>query len=393
MGLTAEYPNLNKALNDYCQKMNGTQFLENASYFYCLTNGLNGLIRQEFTFSKLKELEAKSRENSRKLSLEESLLLVTEYLEERLPQYKDRFLQNLKDGTINIIADREEDKNESPHAGKGQNRHLFASIPLEYTTEDPISIIHEFLHTINCVYGNSLLRRYVTETISIYFESDLCQFLKEKGFTEEELIVNDIYRLSDLASCTNGFLQIIPILDSFRLLGPINSDTYDNLVKLKIFPRYSKKEDFYEQVAEYEKKLADIEERAKKLHISERKPMTDPLTLFGYIIGSLISYYAIAEGTPEIHQKMINLNEIVNTDIFTSLRTHIASGKKVEAYSSQLSLTELANIDNLSTIVEYIGLDITDEEKLKNKLLPPLKKKFQQVKDYSNGQKSNTKEK
>ena len=184
MGLTAEYPNLNKALNDYCQKMNGTQFLENASYFYCLTNGLNGLIRQEFTFSKLKELEAKSRENSRKLSLEESLLLVTEYLEERLPQYKDRFLQNLKDGTINIIADREEDKNESPHAGKGQNRHLFASIPLEYTTEDPISIIHEFLHTINCVYGNSLLRRYVTETISIYFESDLCQFLKEKGFTE-----------------------------------------------------------------------------------------------------------------------------------------------------------------------------------------------------------------
>ena len=35
----------------------------------------------------------------------------------------------------------------------------------------------------------------------------------------------------------------------------------------------------------------------------------------------------------------------------------------------------------------------TDEEKLKNKLLPPLKKKFQQVKDYSNGQKSNTKEK
>ena len=121
--------------------------------------------------------------------------------------------------------------------------------------------------------------------------------------------------------------------------------------------------------------------------------MTDPLTLFGYIIGSLISYYAIAEGTPEIHQKMINLNEIVNTDIFTSLRTHVASGKKVEAYSSQLSLTELANIDNLSTIVEYIGLDITDEEKLKNKLLPPLKKKFQQVKDYSNGQKSNTKEK
>ncbi len=392
MGLTTEYPNLNKTLNDYCQKMKGTQFLENASYFYYLVNGLNSLIHQEFTFSELNDLEAQSREESRRLSLEESLLLVTEYLEERLPQYKNIFLRNLKDGTIDIVTDRE-DRKELAHAGTDINRHVFASIPLEYTTEDPTSIVHEFLHTINCVYSTRLLRRYITETISIYFESDFCQFLKEKGFTEEELIVNDIYRLRDLTNCINGLLQMIPVLDSFRLLGPITSDTYDNMVKLKIFPRYNKKEDFYEQVAAYEKKLADIEERAKKLHISEREPIADPLTSFGYIIGSLTSYYAIAEGTPELHQRMINLNDIVNTDLFTSLRTHVESGKKVEDYPSTLSPTELANINSLSTMLAYIGLDITDEERLKRKLLPPLKKKLQQVKDYSTSQKGLTKEK
>lgn len=392
MGLTTEYPNLNEILNEYCQKMKGTQFLENASYFYYLTNELNSLIRQEFTLSELNKFKVKSKADSKKLSLEESLLLVTEYLEERLPQYKNRFLLNLNDGTFNIIADREEGKKENTNAGK-QNGRLFINVPLEYTTEDPASIIHEFLHTINHEKEKTMLRRYVTETISIYFESDLCNFLKLKGFTEEEVIVNDIYRLRDLAGCTEHFLEMIPILDSFRLLGPINSNTYDDMVKLGIFPRYSKKEDFYEIVTDYEQKLAAIAEKNEKLHITERSLCVDPFVTFGYMVGTLVSYYVIAEGTTELHQKMINMNDIVNIDAFSSLRTHLESGKSIENYPHTVGLIELANIDNLSNIMEYLELDIKDEKKLKDKLLPPLKRKIKQIKDYSNGQKDITKEK
>lgn len=364
MGLTTEYPNLNKALNEYCLWLENSQFLNNLSYFYHLTIDLQKLIKKDFTCSKLEEYYTLSQEDTSYLSLTETVELVTKYLEERLPEYKTTFLRSLSDGTINIVADPsdEYENNKSNEAGRDEKKHLFANVVLKHTTEDPSTLIHEFLHTINNEEINTITRRYITEAISIYFESDICEYMKKNGFTEEEIIANDIFRMLDFVACVDELLPLFSIIDSFRHLGPINSDSYNRMRTLNILPIASTKEAFYEGVNYYEEKLAAIKKKNESLHLNNPVLLPNALKTFGYVIGTLISYYAIENNTDDLHQRMIDLNTMVNKG-------------------------------TLSSFLDYLGIDISNEEQLEEKIAPPLQKKIKKIKDYCTGQKNIAKEK
>lgn len=364
MGLTAEYPNLNKALNAYCLWMEDSQFLNNLSYFYHLTIDLKELIEKDFTYQELVKLYDSSKEESRYLSLTETLLLTTEYIEERLPLYKTRFLQYLNDGAINIVANPEDtyEKNKNNEAGRDEKKRLYANIVLRHNAKDPVTLIHEFLHTINNEPDNRISRKYITEAISIYFETDMCEFLKRKGFTERECMVNDTFRLADFVGCVNDLMPFFPLLESFSLLGPINSNSYERMQQLKIGPLVMSKEEFYSKALEYEQRLVEFKEREEKLHTTFSPKIQDPLVTFGYVVGTLIAYYAIENGPDALHQQMIGLNNLVNRASFSGL-------------------------------LSYIDIDIADEKELKRKIVSPLKKKLQQVKDYSSEEKNKQKEK
>lgn len=364
MGLTSEYPNLNIVLNDYCLWMEDSQFLNNLSYFYHLTIKLKKLLEKDFTCQELEELYDKAKEESRYLSLTETLLLTTEYIEERLPQYKTRFLKCLSDGTINIVADPEDiyEKNKNNEAGRDRKKHLYANVVLRHNAKDPVTLVHEFLHTINNEPDNRISRKYITEAISIYFESDMCEFLKRKGFTEKELMINDIFRHADLSGCVDDLMPIFPLLDSFRLLGPINSDSYDRMQQLSIEPLAMSKEEFYSKTSNFEERLARVRKRNELLHITDGPKPQEPLVTFGYVIGTIIAYYGIENGTDDIHQRMIHLNNIANKATFSDL-------------------------------LSYIDIDITNEKELLKKIVPPLNKKIQKIKAYSSGEKNEPKEK
>lgn len=364
MALTSEYPELNTALNDYCLWMEGSQFLNNLSYFYHLTIKLKELVEKDFTYQELEELYDKAKEESRYLSLTETLLLTTEYIEERLPRYKTRFLKCLSDGTINIVADPEDiyEENKNNEAGRDRKKRLYANVVLRHNTKDPVTLVHEFLHTINNEPDNRLSRKYITEAISIYFESDMCEFLKRKGFSEKELMVNDIFRYTDFFACIDDLIPIFPLLDSFRLLGPLNSTSYDRMQQLNIEPLVMSKEEFYSNASKFEERLESVRKHNELLHITDGPKPQEPLVTFGYVIGTLVAYYAVENTTEKLHLRMTLLNNIVNSS-------------------------------NFSDLLSYIDIDVTDEEALRGKITPPLKKKIQKIKAYSNGEKNETKEK
>ena len=271
---------------------------------------------------------------------------------------------NITDGTINIVADPEDiyEKNKNNEAGRDRKKHLYANVVLRHNTKDPVTLVHEFLHTINNEPDNRISRKYITEAISIYFESDMCEFLKRKGFTEKELMINDIFRHADLSGCVDDLMPIFPLLDSFRLLGPINSDSYDRMQQLSIEPLAMSKEEFYSKTSNFEERLARVRKRNELLHITDGPKTQEPLVTFGYVIGTLIAYYGIENGTDDIHQRMIHLNNIVNKATFSDL-------------------------------LSYIDIDITNEKELLKKIVPPLNKKIQKIKAYSSGEKNEPKEK
>lgn len=349
-----DYSYLNFMLNDYCLWMENTSFLNNLLYFYIFTNKLKKYLESHFSYQKIEKLKEKAEKASRYLTLTETLDLVTEYIEERLPQYKDTFLRSLNDGTIDINASLDDEKaiNLYNMSGQDEKNHIYVNTALRHNTKDPTTLVHEFLHSLNNEGGSTISRRYMTEAISIYFELDMYNFLKRKGFSEEELMCITMHRFSDFYGCINDFVAAIPILNCFLKTGTITNDSYEFLEKFNIHPRPKLKEDFYKQVEKIDERLKEETKKAKESGTEiDLAAKYSPLVPFSYIIGTLVAYYAIDKDDENMHQRMINLNKIVNKKEFAEL-------------------------------MSFIGIDISTHNTLIGALKPALDKKIIEIKDY-----------
>ena len=190
-------------------------------------------------------------------------------------------------------------------------------------------------------------RKYITECISIYFETDMANFMLNKGYDPNDIFQDELFRLSDLYYATNDMIQIFPMLLCYEKLGPITKESFKDMEKLKIKPRPATEEDFYERLA-----------NSSKLLLKETS--IDPLKKFGYVIGPLLAYYAIDQQDEELHQKMLNLNEMAKTDIFPDM-------------------------------LKYLGLDIANGKELREKLSVPLENEMRRISQNLNKKSTNKK--
>lgn len=359
------YSNLNIVLNDYCLWMENTSFLNNLGYFYDLTIKLEKYLRKNFTPQQLDTLAEATKEKTRYLSLTETLDLVTEYIDVRLPEYKEAFIRSLSDGTINLVVDPDDDENEEllrNFSSTDKNNHVFANVVLRHDTTDPVVLIHEFMHSLNNKKDkNRVSRRYIAEAISIYFELDMIKFLMRKGFSKDELEYREVFRFADFYTCVEDVLPKLSILNCFYNLGPIDNDSYMYMQSLNLYPRPKSEGVFYNRVNYAEKMLREEKEAAEKIKVQiDQVARHNPLTTFGYIIGTLVAYYVLEQDDEKMHQTMIDLNEAVNK-------------KSFEDFMSSLNI----NIETESAVIHC--------------LMPSLTKNVQKIKDYE--QNNNHKEK
>ena len=303
-----DYEKINKYLNDYCSEMDKSYFLENISALYNLTLSLNFKLKTSVVTDR--KARASLKEPTEYFTLIESLDLVDKYLTEKLPMYKKDFNKAMASGTLNIVdPDDDEATDLKSYAGIDKQGHHVINVVLAHDANDPNTIIHEFLHDMNSKEKEKGSRRYISEAISIYFELDMNNFMLEQGVSREDISSLLMYRLNDCYHCCEDILVAFPFLYYFYNLGQIDEKSYQNMLDFKLSPRPSDEKNFNEMLSDFQK-------------IIERKPKYDPLRTFSYVIGTMIAFYGINQGE-DFRQKMVELNDLANCGNVKNIFSHI----------------------------------------------------------------------
>lgn len=320
-----DYKKINEYLNEYCSVIDNSYFLNNLGMLYTLTYDLYRKLNDSIIADSEKTKSIKRPKKH--LTLLESLDLVEKYLDERLPMYKEKYNKDLASGIINIVGSVDQyTEDKINHSGIDEKGHHDINIVLDYNATDPNTIIHEFLHDANSNEKISIDRQYITEAISIYFELDINKFMLEEGISQQDIASLLLFRLNDCYQVSQQCLNFFPFLYYFYNLGPVNENSYQDLVNLDISPRPASEESYNHSLSNFQKYI-------------EENEYYNPLCKFGYIIGSVIAFYGINQGE-DFHQKMIELNSMANTkdieQIFKHLDINIYNKTCVEKMSTYL---------------------------------------------------------
>ena len=303
-----DYEKINKYLNDYCSEMDKSYFLENISDLYNLTLSLDFKLKTSVVTDR--KARASLKEPTEYFTLIESLDLVDKYLTEKLPMYKKDFNKAMASGTLNIVdPDDDEATDLKSYAGIDKQGHHVINVVLAHDANDPNTIIHEFLHDMNSKEKEKGSRKYISEAISIYFELDMNNFMLEQGVSREDISSLLMYRLNDCYHCCEDILVAFPFLYYFYTLGSIDEKSYQDMLDFKLLPRPSDEKNFNEMLSDFQK-------------IIERKPKYDPLRTFSYVIGTMVAFYGINQGE-DFRQKMVELNDLVNCGNVKNIFSHI----------------------------------------------------------------------
>ena len=327
-----DYEKINKYLNDYCSEMDKSYFLENISDLYNLTLSLDFKLKTSVVTDR--EARASLKEQTEYFTLIESLDLVDKYLTEKLPMYKKDFNKAMASGTLNIVdPDDDEATDLKSYAGIDEQGHHVINVVLAHDANDPNTIIHEFLHDMNSKEKEKGSRRYISEAISIYFELDMNNFMLEQGVSREDISPLLMYRLNDCYHCCEDILVAFPFLYYFYNLGQIDEKSYQNMLDFKLSPRPSDEKNFNEMLSDFQK-------------IIERKPKYDPLRTFSYVIGTMVAFYGINQGE-DFRQKMVELNDLANCGNVKNIFSHIG----IDIYNENCIKQIDAGLDKVINII------------------------------------------
>ena len=327
-----DYEKINKYLNDYCSEMDKSYFLENISDLYNLTLSLDFKLKTSVVTDR--KARASLKEQTEYFTLIESLDLVDKYLTEKLPMYKKDFNKAMASGTLNIVdPDDDEATDLKSYAGIDKQGHHVINVVLAHDANDPNTIIHEFLHDMNSKEKEKGSRRYISEAISIYFELDMNNFMLEQGVSREDISSLLMYRLNDCYHCCEDILVAFPFLYYFYNLGQIDEKSYQNMLDFKLSPRPSDEKNFNEMLSDFQK-------------IIERKPKYDPLRTFSYVIGTMVAFYGINQGE-DFRQKMVELNDLANCGNVKNIFSHIG----IDIYNENCIKQIDAGLDKVINII------------------------------------------
>ena len=156
---------------------------------------------------------------------EQAIALVAEFLEKCNPRYKDNLLKDYSNGKIIFNS-------EEKSIMKWDVKSLEYDINIEKTDTITMAydLVHEYFHTLNLnIY---VVRAALTETVSIIAELMFLEFLKTKGYSDYDLnIVNQKRR-----SYYNNNLHLLKLVLQLYLdkkeKNTVAEETYRNLPEL-----------------------------------------------------------------------------------------------------------------------------------------------------------------
>lgn len=207
------------------------------------------LLFRDHTFKIIKEYQNIKTTETKQVDLATILALVLEFLKkmDSTGRIALEFEENVSNGTI-ILWDPKDTDMRKIMQGKyfhyfcidaplcyseydQENNLTFSvvNIPLTYTLEDVMVIVHEFFHFYCNLDSKKIKNSILMEFPSIYFETKVLEFLKEKGYSIEEIPVN--FRVLD--SFTN-FLEISPMIiyfSEYMNKGEISLDFLSEIIK------------------------------------------------------------------------------------------------------------------------------------------------------------------
>lgn len=206
------------------------------------------LIEFSKVLSKFCRDDNKNKE-TKKMSREEIIGLVIEFLNEFDSNLADEFKINLENGKI-ILWDQtdtearrfvtskcldfyEKDIDGAACLEKydelGNLEDYLVNVPLTYNISDVPMIVHEFFHMhSNLATGKKSKLRLLDETISIYFEKIAETFLIKKGYSKEDIDVN--FRVIDSIKNLELVMPVINYLKVYMDNGLITEDMINELI-------------------------------------------------------------------------------------------------------------------------------------------------------------------
>lgn len=156
---------------------------------------------------------------------EQAIALVAEFLEKCNPRYKDNLLKDYSNGKI--IFNPEEKS-----IMKWDVKSLEYDINIEKTDTITMAydLVHEYFHTLNLnIY---VVRAALTETVSIIAELMFLEFLKTKGYSDYALNIVNQKRRSYYNNNLHLLKLVLPLYLDKKEKNTIAEETYRNLPEL-----------------------------------------------------------------------------------------------------------------------------------------------------------------
>lgn len=156
---------------------------------------------------------------------EQAIALVAEFLEKCNPGYKDNLLKDYSNGKI--IFNPEEKS-----IMKWDVKSLEYDINIEKTDTITMAydLVHEYFHTLNLnIY---VVRAALTETVSIIAELMFLEFLKTKGYSDYDLNIVNQKRRSYYNNNLHLLKLVLPLYLDKKEKNTVAEETYRNLPEL-----------------------------------------------------------------------------------------------------------------------------------------------------------------
>lgn len=156
---------------------------------------------------------------------EQAIALVAEFLEKCNPRYKDNLLKDYSNGKIIFNS-------EEKSIMKWDVKSLEYDINIEKTDTITMAydLVHEYFHTLNLnIY---VVRAALTETVSIIAELMFLEFLKTKGYSDYDLNIVNQKRRSYYNNNLHLLKLVLPLYLDKKEKNTVAEETYKNLPDL-----------------------------------------------------------------------------------------------------------------------------------------------------------------
>ncbi len=341
-------------------KDNTNEFLDVAKKFYNKLRIFDGLRKKYY---------------KNYITINESLDLCREFLNNYFPEYLDDFEKLLNDGTINLIdKDSEEyDKNDKKIAcsyyegflDENGNIKNNINVVINHTIEDTFTIMHEFFHYTNgcfMINNNKLYttvdRELFTESLSRFIEYLIYDFLKNKDNLKEDNIKYIKFSIDTDTSSVDTLGYSLYVISKMRDIK--YSDFYkEDLISVKEFKNKSKLYNIIKEIKDgneneellkekklIEKEIKELEKQKENINVLYKNIIDSFKYTIGFML-SVIMFYNYKNGIIDLNNIKTYNNKIANNGGFKS---------------TNYVLSDELNTEMLLTALDYLKEDIDECE-------------------------------